>query len=119
MTGPHPLIGLWRSAAGTFGAVMSDTLWLGADGRGWLESHSGFAAGPRISFAWRPAGEGAIEILDDEAEAGEAPDWQRVRWERCEVQTDTGVLQAVRECGADGFWCALQPLARVGDGEPR
>ncbi len=119
MNPSHPLVGLWRSAAGTFGAVMSDTLWFGGDGRGWLESHSGFGAAPRLGFAWRPAGDHVIEILDDEAErdADEPPEWWHVRWERCEVQTDAGTLQAVRECGSPGFWHATHPLTRIGSGE--
>jgi hypothetical protein len=117
MNPSHPLVGLWRSAAGTFGAVMSDTLWFGGDGRGWLESHSGFGAAPRIGFAWRPAGDGVIEILDDVVDANEPPEWQRVRWEPCEVQTDVGTLQAVRERGSQGFWLAAQPLTRIGSGE--
>lgn len=118
--------GYWQGAAGSHASVAGDEVWFGPEGEGWVRSHSPLFGEQRVTFRWRPYDDAEIEILplswpgpQDEPDEDDPPQWQRLRWEPCEVRTDIGRSIGLRERGHEGFWIVPDPLVWVAAEPPR
>ena len=107
-----PPIGIWATACGTFGVMMSDTLCFSADGTGYLLSRSVMRGEERLEFRWKHAGPGHLEIAVVHPE--EELDWEPVHYCRAVVTNDTGSEEVLRNVSGEDFWYLLGPVTYVG-----
>ncbi|PID96480.1 MAG: hypothetical protein CSA84_04940 [Actinomycetales bacterium] len=113
-----PPLGVWRTALGTAGAVMGESITFNADGTGRLDTHSAMRGNESFELVWRHMGEGRLQIIclePDETRDDITDDmWETVLYLADWQTNDLGLREPIlKNRSREEFWHLSGPIQLV------